>query len=68
MHLASQHALAGLGFDDPAGLHEQEHDGPCTIRDHHRESSFWDPTKVATVLMEGAEIDDLITFTSKPAS
>jgi len=68
LHLASEHALAGLGFDDPVGTHEHEHDGPCTIRDHPRKSRHWDPEKVAAVIVEAAEMDGLVTFTPPSAS
>jgi hypothetical protein len=55
LHLVSAHAAGcdpTMTYADLEDLHEHEHDGPGTIRNHPRESRMWDRAKLATVLRE----------------
>lgn len=63
LHLLSRHCNgAALGLDDTEAQedHEKEHKGPCTVRNHPRESVEWNEKDVIEVLMECAEGDGLV--------
>lgn len=58
LHLVSAHFNgAGLGLTEAEALdeHTHEHRGPGTIRNHDASDLFWDPEKVADVIIECAE-------------
>lgn len=57
LHLVSAHCNgAGLANTeaDTIDMHEHEHDGPGTIRNHPRKDLFWDEEKVVAILIEEA--------------
>ena len=59
LHLLSEHcngAALDLTDAEADAQHEHEHDGPCTIRDHPRESLHWDSDKAAAILVECLEL------------
>lgn len=58
LHIVSEHANAvGLELDEVDALeyHDNEHRGPCTIRNHDSNSFHWSPASVAEVLAEMVE-------------
>lgn len=59
LHLGSMHALANWRtVAAPASIHEDEHNGPGTIRNHPREDWAVDISKAEAVEREGAELDE----------
>ena len=59
LHIGSRHALTNWrDIGDPEGYHQDEHDGPCTIRDHPRASLDYDEAKALAVEAEGFEDDE----------
>lgn len=56
IHLGSRHALGNwVDAPDPHDIHEHEHDGPGTIRDHPRADRSYDVGKAIDVSVESAE-------------
>lgn len=54
-HLVSEHAGifgVNLTFEDLNEIHSHEHDGPGTIRNHHRDSRKCSLKKIGKVLIE----------------
>lgn len=61
LHLVSAHCnAAALTHTDAeaAESHTHEHDGPGTIRNHPRGDLFYDPQKIADVLIESVEDEE----------
>ena len=57
-HLVSQHATivpVQATLEELIGMHEHEHDGPGTIRNHPRESREYSLKKIGKVLSESEE-------------
>lgn len=63
LHLLSAHCnLAALGHTDAEAIaeHEHEHRGPCTIRNHDQDATFWDHNKILAMLIEQDRSDFLV--------
>lgn len=59
-HLASAHCLGNaldLTATEAHQAHEDEHNGPCTIRNHPRNDRTYDRDKARRVIAEAAEMD-----------
>lgn len=74
LHLVSAHCNgAALGMTEAQALdsHDHEHHGPGGIRNHDEDDLFWDAEKVATVIIECADMalrsDDEDDFAIKRA-
>ena len=62
LHLASRHGLCNaltLTDEDAHDVHEHEHDGPGTIRNHPRDDRSWKPEAVIDSVLEGMELDGI---------
>ena len=62
LHLTSEHAglySPELSMEELEDIHQYEHKGPGTIRNHPKHSLYYSLNKVSEVLSEGDEEFDL---------